>query len=710
MHDLFFAPLRVSLSRRGLAYRPEIDGLRALAVLVVIANHLNSALVPQGFLGVDIFFVISGYVVTSSLMAHQAENSLSFLKGFYGRRFRRLLPALVGMVLLVSLLFCMVVSAGEDLFPPSMRTGIAALLGVANLYLLRQGSGYFSLNTSYNPFMHTWSLGVEEQFYLVWPLVLLICGVGRAGSDRVHRRHLAVLTLLVLAASLAVFVRMTVNGQTDQAFYLMPCRFWELALGCLAYLVHRGGGGLRDSGISIPWENQRAVQASGLAAALVLLLLLPFQVPLWSNLLVTLLTALLLVVLQPRSGGAASMLSHSWVVAIGLLSYSLYLWHWPWIVLARWTVGVNRFTILPILVATAVAALFSYRLETLFRYGQGSAPWQSRPFLFFPVISMVSAAVVAALQGPIHGLLFLGRHRGEEAETSNMKRIQGTPINTVNCFLDPTAPLSTGSLFDRCRAQPRLGRPTLYFEGDSHAHALMPLGEALLKDGHYNVSFFARGGCPAPYFSPWSGGRDRLDRYKLCESHYRSRKSMLLAALKPGDRVVFVSNLPGYFGLSKTSAAYRNAVRDLDSDIRSRGGRLVLFSALPYFDGPEIKVPLSLCRPEWFRPAWAKPSDCRPMSEARGAELSKTEPVRSVLADLADQSTSIDVFDPFADICPADQAMCSTQRQGQLLFGDSNHLTNAGALRLYRSFLSFLARTEVPPPQPASPASPPSPP
>jgi peptidoglycan/LPS O-acetylase OafA/YrhL len=114
----FYEPLRRSAPQRGGTYRPEIDGLRALAVLAVIANHLNQAVAREGFLGVDIFFVISGYVVTSSLLARQVTSPLSFLRSFYARRFKRLLPALIVTVVLVALLFCLFVSPGEDLFHP----------------------------------------------------------------------------------------------------------------------------------------------------------------------------------------------------------------------------------------------------------------------------------------------------------------------------------------------------------------------------------------------------------------------------------------------------------------------------------------------------------------------------------------------------------------------------------------------------------------
>lgn len=691
----FLEPLRRSASQRGEAYRPEIDGLRALAVLAVIANHLNQAVAREGFLGVDIFFVISGYVVTSSLLARQASSPLSFLSGFYARRFKRLLPALMAMVVLVALLFSLFVAPGEDLFHPSMRTGITSLIGISNLYLLKQGANYFSLDISFNPFMHTWSLGVEEQFYLFWPLLLLACGFGRAGADRVHRRRLALVTLLLLMASLAVHLKFSLSGQPDEAFYLMPSRFWQLAMGCLAYLLHRGGGPVRDLGRALPFENQRSKIATALVATLLILLAIPLPLVLLNGLLITAITAMLLVLLQPGRGHAASLLGHPWIVAIGLLSYSLYLWHWPIIVLARWTLGVNRWTVLPILAATLITALLSYRLETLFRYGKGEAPWQSRPLLFFPALSLMAAGVVVVLQGPLRGSLFAGRYKNEAAEASSNKAIEGTTISTANCFLDPTAPLPSDDGSERCRATPHADRPTLYFEGDSHTHALMALTQQILQDGSYNVSLFARGGCLYPYFSPWPGGRQNEARYRLCKAHDRSRTRYLQSALKRGDRVVVVSFIHGPFDSIQSSQSYRRSVLDLARHVEAKGARLIVFAPLPLFDDAvKISFPLSLCRVEWFRPSWALSPACQPARVKRDREISDTKPLRDLLVSLDHDVAAIKVFDPFPIICPVGQEFCSSYRGSQRIFRDSNHLTDAGALKLYPSFRAFLAHID----------------
>ena len=146
-------------------YRPDIDGLRAFAVVAVIINHFNKDLLPGGYLGVDIFFVISGFVITSSLYQRPSKNFNDFISGFYERRIKRLVPALSVFVLITSITIC--------LFNPApgttLRTGLSSLFGLSNLYLLRTATDYFAESTELNVFTHTWSLGVEEQFYILFP-------------------------------------------------------------------------------------------------------------------------------------------------------------------------------------------------------------------------------------------------------------------------------------------------------------------------------------------------------------------------------------------------------------------------------------------------------------------------------------------------------------------------------------------------------------
>jgi peptidoglycan/LPS O-acetylase OafA/YrhL len=173
------APISSATDRHSPGkYRPEIDGLRAFAVVAVIINHINQDILPSGYLGVDIFFVISGYVITASLASRKSRSFADFIVGFYARRVRRLMPALVVFVLISSLLI--------SLFnpEPGPMLGVAwrAMFGISNLQFFRESTDYFAQSTELNPFTHTWSLGVEEQFYLLFPLLFWFSGFGRAGA------------------------------------------------------------------------------------------------------------------------------------------------------------------------------------------------------------------------------------------------------------------------------------------------------------------------------------------------------------------------------------------------------------------------------------------------------------------------------------------------------------------------------------------------
>ena len=211
-------------------YRPEIDGLRAFAVTTVIINHFNKEILPGGYLGVDMFFVISGFVITSSLYQRPSKNFKDFISGFYERRIKRLVPALSMFVLIMSIVIC--------LFNPSpsfsLKTGLASLFGFSNLFLLKESTDYFAQSTELNVFTHTWSLGVEEQFYILFPFLVWFSGYGRQKKNGI--RNLFLIVLILTIASLIGFAYFYLNNPTA-GYFLMPTRFWEMAAGCLLFLV-----------------------------------------------------------------------------------------------------------------------------------------------------------------------------------------------------------------------------------------------------------------------------------------------------------------------------------------------------------------------------------------------------------------------------------------------------------------------------------------
>ena len=211
-------------------YKPEIDGLRAFAIIAVIINHFNKTILPGGYLGVDIFFVISGYIITSSLVGKPTTNFVVFICGFYERRIKRLIPTLAVFVLIMSLLICMINPDPKQ----SIFTGISSLFGLSNILLFRNATDYFSNSTELNPFTQTWSLGIEEQFYILFPFFVWFSGYALNKQKGVRNLFLSLGTLSI--TSLLIFIYLYPQNQ-PAAYFLITSRFWEIAFGCMTFVL-----------------------------------------------------------------------------------------------------------------------------------------------------------------------------------------------------------------------------------------------------------------------------------------------------------------------------------------------------------------------------------------------------------------------------------------------------------------------------------------
>ncbi|WP_156456084.1 acyltransferase family protein, partial [Sphingomonas sp. CCH9-E2] len=327
-----------------MIYRKDTDGLRALAVLPIVLIHTQLWQLPAGFAGVDIFFVISGFLITGILLREGEAGGID-LPGFYRRRIVRILPALLVMLVLV------MIAAQLWLFAPDIRrvglSAAAAAALVANFGVWLR-TGYFEHGARWEPLLHSWSIGVEEQFYLLYPL--LLCWIARR-APRQLTIILAVITALSFFAGFAIGA-IDANAQ----YYLLPSRAWELTLGALV----AAGATPR---IASP-RLREGVATVGLGLIVASFSLIPagagFPVP-WA-LLPCSGTALLLAY-----GGettVARLLALPPLRAIGLISYSLYLWHWPIVVFYRLMFGeiAGRGTAAALALAAIAVAAISYRL------------------------------------------------------------------------------------------------------------------------------------------------------------------------------------------------------------------------------------------------------------------------------------------------------------------------------------------------------------
>ena len=680
------------------SYRPEIDGLRAVAVLAVILHHLSPRLLPGGYLGVDVFFVISGFVITGSLAQRPASGLGDLMLSFYGRRIRRLLPALLVCVLITAVALCLVNPEPGQM----LGVGWRSLFGVSNLILHKLAVDYFRPAAELNPFTQTWSLGVEEQFYLLFPLLVWFSGFARTG--RFGSQRLLWLLIALVVASFGVFVHQ-LGVDVPGAFFLLPGRFWELGVGCLLWLSLslRNPTALDPGAPPAPPEavpgGRVGIAAPiplplPLAALLALLavtaLPLPFgMVPVAAAVA---LTALLLGTV--RAGTAAhGLLSSPPLVFLGLISYSLYLWHWSVLTLARWTVGVNATTI-PLLVGLMLAlAVISWRWveEPLRR-----SPWWPERWQVVATGLLLAALGAGLLQGLTRqgsALLFQGDRNAALA--------------------GPSAPAAADA--PDCSGP---GQGRLLFAGDSHAHVFMSAAEHLCRRHGLGYGEAATVGMPYPplhYTNPATGmSREEAVTFALVEER---RWSALLASLA-GDAakrntLVLALRWPLYFdpGFLPDSALRRTSHFDPISDLplsRSEalgrwikgvdeiaaanpGTPIVLLLPTPEFGGG---VPMELCQPQWFRPQ--PPQECRTGLDRRDLDRLSAY-LKQQLQPLVARHPHLILHDPLNALCPAGTGRCPRLRDGRLLYSDGDHLSGYGASLVLDDLLAALRRRTPPP-------------
>ncbi len=433
-----------------ITYRPDVDGLRAVAVLLVVFDHLQTR-VTGGYVGVDVFFVISGYLISSVILKDIRAGTFSVTR-FYERRIRRIVPALLVMLLgCAALSYFYFLPSEIDAFARSL---LAALFSISNLLFWSQ-AGYFDTANALKPLLHTWSLGVEEQFYFVFPLFLL--GIRRWLPGRMR---IAIWSITVLTLGLAA---VCVLRHPAAAFFFAPLRAWELLLGTIVsqrYVPVICGGVKR---------NLAAV--AGLLLIFVPAMIYTGTTPFPGLAALPPCVGAALFIAAGESGPTLVGRALAWrpVVFIGLISYSLYLWHWPILVFAKanlmlTTRSGTRMKLL-ILVASIAAATLSWRfVERPFRIARLHS--RTRWFFVFAGVPVAFTAAAAVVLIACRG--FPSRFPSEALAIDRYTSYDVSKPWRVNaCFVGPD---STMAVFDKaaCLADDPTRKHYLLM-GDSHA-------------------------------------------------------------------------------------------------------------------------------------------------------------------------------------------------------------------------------------------------
>lgn len=340
-------------------YRPEIDGLRAVAVLSVIIFHLNNRWLPGGFLGVDIFFVISGFLITNIILSEIQNSSFSF-RDFYTRRIKRIYPAFIAAVSLASVIASQIFLY-ED-FNQMRKTIELSTVFLSNIYLGFR-LGYFDLSANENPVLHIWSLAVEEQYYLLYPLLLIFC-YKKTKSLRVLRNISIILFLILTATSFLPSGFYTDILNQPNTYYLSTLRFPELLVGSMLAVYGQTENGKQQTANSKQQtENGKRQLLSLLCFGALLACLFVIDkhnlfIPGMTLLLPCLLAALLIRSMQYGTL-PTRILSASPIVFVGKISYSLYLYHWIFIAFAHYITGDKQLGLPAVSAVAALTAGFS---------------------------------------------------------------------------------------------------------------------------------------------------------------------------------------------------------------------------------------------------------------------------------------------------------------------------------------------------------------
>lgn len=338
-------------------YRSDIDGLRALAIILVILFHANFTSLSGGYIGVDVFFIISGYLITRSVDKEMMANTFSF-KTFYLKRIRRIIPVLTFLILMVTIpAYIFLFALDLENFS---RTVIHTALSTNNFYLWSNGKSYFVENTELLPLLHTWSLSVEEQFYIIWPPILLLL------HRYLNRKKRIILTMIlfILGIILSIYLAKT---DANMAYFLLPARLFELLFGSLLAMVWHKIPKISKS-------NNNIISSLGLALIIIpsLLLTKESQFP-GINAFYPCLGAVFIIISgknKETKGLVNSILSLKPFIFIGLISYSLYLWHWPILVFTKYLgYEITKPIALLVILLTMVLSYLSWKyVEQPFRY------------------------------------------------------------------------------------------------------------------------------------------------------------------------------------------------------------------------------------------------------------------------------------------------------------------------------------------------------
>jgi peptidoglycan/LPS O-acetylase OafA/YrhL len=680
-------------------WRPDIEGLRAVAVGVVVAAHIGAPFALGGYVGVDVFFVISGFLITALLLREIDRHGRVDLARFYARRAVRLLPA-AAVVLVATLV-------GAWLWLPRIRLpeiaadAAAAALNIVNLRLAAVGTDYLHADADPSPLQHFWSLAVEEQFYVVWPLLLLAVALLLGSRPRaVRNRVVAAMLVAVVGGSLALSVALSAVDPV-WSYFGPHTRAWELGVGALIALavvspgvgsrVHSAGTALLGAGRWGRTRGPTAAAASWLGLALIAAAVVMYDnntvFPGGAALLPVAGAAMVIVAGGvPHRGGAATLLRLTPFQYVGKISYGLYLWHWPVIM-----IGPAAFGVEPTLRNLSALMIVAFLLSVAMFHAIEHPVRTRKPLVRIPsralamgsglVAATLAAAFVAVTQPiPTAGLGEADEITGDDATVwqllSESTEVDYVPDNLAppldearddkpsmydeNCLVTQ----ADSAIADHCWFGDPDGERTVVLFGDSHAAQWFPPVNQLAQASGWRLFVLTKAGCSVPVVEEINEILDR--EYDEC-TEWRERAFAEVEALRP-DLVVASTSDDKMLTADDADAAWIDGWTASSERLGAAAGELYVIADTAW---PRGHVPACLSA------NLDEATDC--VGDLDEAIL---HPERREAAMAAVAEAGAAVIDPVPWMCDVDAGKCPVVVGNLLVYRDSNHMSTRFAAAL----------------------------
>jgi len=618
------------LARQTLKYRPELDGLRAIAVGSVLLCHLGIKTFSGGYVGVDVFFVLSGFLISQIIAADLRDGTFS-IANFYERRIRRIVPALIFVCAVCTLAAIAILLPSE--LETYARSLLATVFSVSNIWFAHQTS-YFDPAAATQPLLHTWSLGVEEQFYIFFPLLLW-------AAFRSGQRRVALCVWGLLTVSLVLSIVLT-PSYPRSSYFLIHCRMWELLTGAVIAL------GLVPASEK-PWQREVAAWVGIAAVAFAVFMFSEKTLfPGYAALLPCVGTAL--VIWAGGQTQIARMLSIRPMIFVGLISYSLYLWHWPLIVFAK-LILVQPLTPLQQVVISAAAfglSVLSWRfIETPFRRRRGSVGAARKVF----AVGGGSLGALAACAVAIVLLQGLPNRFPADVLRIEAASLDASP-KRIACHFDGSL---AGDFAKSCVLGASVEPATIVY-GDSHGAEFSVALADLARSRGESVRELTASGCPP------SLGFTYPNRPE-CPA-YNAKIVKRLASLPPKTIVIAANSVAWTDEYEKE---YLSGLRATLHALTAAGHRVILMGQVPPHPN-QLPVPATLARKAMLG---QKPGDY-----LFHPDMQKLQDIDAKLQSIAASENA-----RFASISSilCDDGRCKADIDGQVLYFDDGHLTVSGA-------------------------------